>query len=258
MTRTRVRFSCTECGAQAPKWLGRCPECGGWDTLAEESVPELRRSIVGRWTHRPAGAAGRGRHGRGRDAAHRDRRAGPGARRRARRRVGHAARRRARDREEHAHAPGARAAWRQPVRECCSSPQRSRRSRCGCAPSGSTRIHPNLLIVAETSLPHVLTHVAEVAPDVLAVDSIQTVADPDVPGRSRFGQPGARVRAPAGPHREGPQHPHAARRPRHEGRRDRRSAHARAHRGHGARVRRRPAPRAAHAARAQAPVRFDP
>ena len=43
-------------------------------------------------------------------------------------------------------------------------------------------LHPNLMIVAETSLPHVLTHVAEVAPDVLAVDSIQTVADPDVPG----------------------------------------------------------------------------
>jgi DNA repair protein RadA/Sms len=43
-------------------------------------------------------------------------------------------------------------------------------------------LHPNLLIVAETSLPHVLTHVAEVGPDVLAVDSIQTVADPDVPG----------------------------------------------------------------------------
>src|SRR6478672_9609802 len=39
MTRTRVRFSCSECGAQAPKWLGRCPECGGWDTLAEEAVP---------------------------------------------------------------------------------------------------------------------------------------------------------------------------------------------------------------------------
>ncbi len=43
-------------------------------------------------------------------------------------------------------------------------------------------LHPNLMIVAETSLPHVLTHVAELAPDVLAVDSIQTVADPDVPG----------------------------------------------------------------------------
>ncbi len=43
-------------------------------------------------------------------------------------------------------------------------------------------LHPNLLIVAETSLPHVLTHVAELEPDVLAVDSIQTVADPDVPG----------------------------------------------------------------------------
>lgn len=33
-TRTRVSFLCAECGSEAPKWLGRCPECGGWDTLA--------------------------------------------------------------------------------------------------------------------------------------------------------------------------------------------------------------------------------
>jgi DNA repair protein RadA/Sms len=29
-------FACTECGAQAAKWLGRCPDCNGWNTFAEE------------------------------------------------------------------------------------------------------------------------------------------------------------------------------------------------------------------------------
>jgi DNA repair protein RadA/Sms len=33
-------YSCQECGAQSQKWLGRCPECGGWNSLVEErSVP---------------------------------------------------------------------------------------------------------------------------------------------------------------------------------------------------------------------------
>jgi DNA repair protein RadA/Sms len=31
-------FSCTSCGAQSPKWLGRCPECGEWNTFVEERV----------------------------------------------------------------------------------------------------------------------------------------------------------------------------------------------------------------------------
>ena len=40
----------------------------------------------------------------------------------------------------------------------------------------------NLLVVSETSLPHVVAHVESVQPDVLALDSIQTVLDPDLPG----------------------------------------------------------------------------
>jgi len=28
-------YSCTECGGQAPKWQGQCPHCGAWNTLVE-------------------------------------------------------------------------------------------------------------------------------------------------------------------------------------------------------------------------------
>ncbi len=35
MSRVRSVFSCTECGAQSPKWTGQCPGCGAWNTLVE-------------------------------------------------------------------------------------------------------------------------------------------------------------------------------------------------------------------------------
>src|SRR5919197_508714 len=35
-------FSCQECGAQSSKWLGRCAECGAWNSLVEERpVPAI-------------------------------------------------------------------------------------------------------------------------------------------------------------------------------------------------------------------------
>lgn len=36
--RRRTRFACASCGARTPKWGGRCPECGEWNTLVEERV----------------------------------------------------------------------------------------------------------------------------------------------------------------------------------------------------------------------------
>ena len=30
-------FACQSCGYQTPQWLGRCPDCGTWDSFAEES-----------------------------------------------------------------------------------------------------------------------------------------------------------------------------------------------------------------------------
>lgn len=34
----RSAFVCQECGAQSPKWLGRCVECGAWNSLVEERI----------------------------------------------------------------------------------------------------------------------------------------------------------------------------------------------------------------------------
>jgi DNA repair protein RadA/Sms len=45
MKSQRSVFVCQHCGAQAPKWLGRCPDCGAWNSLVEErAAPGLVRS----------------------------------------------------------------------------------------------------------------------------------------------------------------------------------------------------------------------
>jgi DNA repair protein RadA/Sms len=38
MKTAKTVFACTECGSQSAKWLGRCPDCGGWNTLVEEKL----------------------------------------------------------------------------------------------------------------------------------------------------------------------------------------------------------------------------
>src|SRR3989304_1179459 len=36
MARIRTHFECQQGGYQAPRWMGRCPECGNWGSLVEE------------------------------------------------------------------------------------------------------------------------------------------------------------------------------------------------------------------------------
>ncbi|MFZ2805681.1 MAG: DNA repair protein RadA [Desulfosalsimonadaceae bacterium] len=38
--KAKTTFCCQECGYFAPKWLGRCPECGGWDCFVEERTAQ--------------------------------------------------------------------------------------------------------------------------------------------------------------------------------------------------------------------------
>jgi len=43
----RHLFVCQECGAQSPKWLGRCADCGAWNSLVEERVAEPATAPAG-------------------------------------------------------------------------------------------------------------------------------------------------------------------------------------------------------------------
>lgn len=49
MAKSKSVFRCQSCGATFPKWLGQCGECGNWNTLVEEVAPTLetdRRSLT--------------------------------------------------------------------------------------------------------------------------------------------------------------------------------------------------------------------
>ena len=34
----QTAFICQNCGSQSPKWLGKCPQCGQWNTFVEEII----------------------------------------------------------------------------------------------------------------------------------------------------------------------------------------------------------------------------
>ena len=44
MSRSKVLYQCQSCGYASPKWLGKCPDCGGWNSFSEEQrVTGLKR-----------------------------------------------------------------------------------------------------------------------------------------------------------------------------------------------------------------------
>src|SRR4029077_16603314 len=48
----KTAFVCQECGTQSSKWLGRCADCGGWNSFVEGGAPENATAAPG--THRYA------------------------------------------------------------------------------------------------------------------------------------------------------------------------------------------------------------
>lgn len=46
MAKTKTVFYCTSCGNETPRWQGRCPACGAWNTIEEHTekavVPGLK------------------------------------------------------------------------------------------------------------------------------------------------------------------------------------------------------------------------
>ncbi len=56
--KVRTVFACQECGAQSPKWMGRCADCGAWNSLVEERAAPPPADAESRYTRgAPAAAA---------------------------------------------------------------------------------------------------------------------------------------------------------------------------------------------------------
>ncbi len=45
MAQVKSVFICQECGAQSPKWMGKCLSCNGWNTLVEEIIEKKKTGL---------------------------------------------------------------------------------------------------------------------------------------------------------------------------------------------------------------------
>ena len=46
MAKTKTVYVCSECGMDSPKWVGRCPSCGAWNTMKQMTIrPEQNTAV---------------------------------------------------------------------------------------------------------------------------------------------------------------------------------------------------------------------
>lgn len=179
VSRTHVGFRCQDCGATTPKWTGRCGTCSAWNTLVEELRSTTSRTTAAGPAPQPPlliteiDTSGRSRFSTG--EAEVDRVLGGGFVPGSVTLVGG--------------EPGIgkstlllqvlAAMSRGGLRvlyisaEESSAQVRLRAERLGA-------LAPTLWLASETVLSHVLSHLDEIVPDVLVVDSIQTIFDPEL------------------------------------------------------------------------------
>lgn len=48
MRKTKSLFFCQECGHETPKWMGKCPNCNNWNTFVEEIVDKKTAKRIGK------------------------------------------------------------------------------------------------------------------------------------------------------------------------------------------------------------------
>ena len=180
MSKARSVFRCTDCGGASPKWVGRCPSCGEWNTLVEEV--DVRTSVASRGSALPS----IGPCPSPRSTPTSGSPGPPGSPRS----TGCSAAASCRDRSPCSAASRASASprcccrWPRPWPSrgppCSTCRPRSPSSRFASGPSGWAPLAPRLYLASETALPHVVAHLDEIKPDLLIVDSIQTVYEPEL------------------------------------------------------------------------------
>ncbi len=48
MAKDKIAYVCSECGFDSPKWVGKCPSCGQWNTMKEMRLAAAKGSATGR------------------------------------------------------------------------------------------------------------------------------------------------------------------------------------------------------------------
>jgi DNA repair protein RadA/Sms len=43
VSKPKIKYVCQSCASEQPRWMGRCPECGAWNTMAEEAALPVAR-----------------------------------------------------------------------------------------------------------------------------------------------------------------------------------------------------------------------
>src|SRR5689334_21704417 len=60
MAKSRTQFLCNQCGSVHPKWMGKCPDCGTWDSLEEYKAPAADARAAARFDPAQTGDLTRG------------------------------------------------------------------------------------------------------------------------------------------------------------------------------------------------------
>jgi len=178
-TRTRASYRCSECGWETGKWLGRCGECQAWGSL-EEAGATQGRTAAGPVTSpaRPISEVpAEDSHARSSGVPELDRVLGggivPGAAVLLAGEPGVGKSTLLLEVAARTAARGLRTLY--VTGEESASQVRMRADR-------TAGVHPELFLAAETDLGAVLSHIHYVDPQLLVIDSVQTICAADVEG----------------------------------------------------------------------------
>ena len=177
MAKEKTAYRCRECGATAPRWEGRCHACGDWNTLVEQGAggqkarhePLTRPVLVGEVALAASAS-------RPTNLDELDRVLGGGLVPGSVTLLGG--------------EPGVGKSTLM-LQALTSLARGGARCLLVCGEESAAQVRlraerlqaivPNLWLVAEPEVQGVVAHVQELEPDVLAVDSVQTLADTDLP-----------------------------------------------------------------------------
>ncbi len=175
MAKTRVEHVCTDCGASHPKWSGQCASCGQWNTLVEELSSASTAPVIAPASSpvQPIGDVDpQSSVPQPTGIGELDRVLGGGI-------VGGAV-------TLLGGEPGIGkstlllqllAAW--PGKALYVTAEESAQQ-VRLRAERLQAVRPDLWLLAETAMPHVIAAIEETQPEIVVVDSIQTVFDPEL------------------------------------------------------------------------------